>query len=99
MISVMGQQESSYRKFDGSSRRLKKKTHIKAVSNVDEKVDAVNTDPEASAERKQFRMPSFGWRSGSSTITSLTTLSDKKLPGWFHGWTNRAQVEYLNPNI
>ena len=77
----MGQQESSYRKFDRTSRRKKIK-----VANA-ENVNGSDVD-KSQKDHRQFSLPSFNWRPSGSGASSLTD----KLPGWYHGWTNKVQV-------
>ena len=77
----MGQQESSYRKFDRSSRRKKIR-----VANGDNE----NSEGERrTKDTKQFSLASVNWRPSGSGASSLTD----KLPGWYHGWTNKLQVK------
>jgi len=89
IINIMGQQESTYRKFDDKSRR-KVKLVTKEENNNKENTEEKN---EKKRKEKNFSLLSFNWRSGMSNVNSGEDLDS--WPGWYHGWCNRGQVEKL----
>ena len=83
----MGQQESSYRKFDDKVRRRKPESATHKAEDVEETGGKVRAGP-------PFSLKSLKWRpslvTGSGLNNNLTDLAS--CPGWYHGWCNRSQV-------
>ena len=86
IVNNMGQQESTYRKFDDKSRRK-----VKLV-NKEENNNKENTEEKSEKKRKEknFSLLNFSWRSGMSNVNTGEDM--ESWPGWYHGWCNRGQV-------
>ena len=85
----MGQQESTYRKFDDKARRRRRREEVK--KNVEE----VGETQEKVRPGGHFSLKSLKWRPslviGSPQTADKSDLSSS--PGWYHGWCNKTQVK------
>ena len=94
----MGQQESSYKKFDDRLRRRRRENTSKKEATKEEEEEVTTTTTSLVAEKEKvkagFSLASLRWRP-SLVVGSLNPPSDGDLsswPGWYHGWCNKAQV-------
>ena len=83
----MGQQESTYRKFDASSRRRNVKVKVPEAQNENDKENAHNEDEKVKA--KIFPL-NLAWK--PKTLVLNNSIEANDLPGWFHGWCTRNEV-------
>ena len=99
----MGQQESSYKKFDDRLRRRRRENISKkeATKEEDEEVATTTTTTSLISEKEKvkagghFSLASLRWRPSLNNPPSDGDLSS--WPGWYHGWCNKAQVRLSTP--
>ena len=92
--SDMGQQESSYRKFDDRVRRRRRENSGKKEARKEQEKEEEVTPTSSSimVEKEKvkggghFSLANLRWRPG------LVVGTSSEGPGWFHGWCNKAQV-------
>ena len=98
----MGQQESSYRKFDDRVRRRRRENSGKKEARKEQEKEEEVTPTSSSimVEKEKvkggghFSLANLRWRPGLVVGTSPSPSSDG--PGWYHGWCNKAQVRPVN---
>ena len=98
----MGQQESSYRKFDDRVRRRRRENSGKKEARKEQEKEEEVTPTSSSimVEKEKvkggghFSLANLRWRPGLVVGTSPSPSNDG--PGWYHGWCNKAQVRPVN---
>ena len=103
----MGQQESTYKKFDEKVRRRRrenkdKKEARKEQEEQEEKVTTatsslLSTEKEKGKAGGHFSLSSLRWRPSLGVNNNPSDGDLASWPGWYHGWCNKAQVNRNKP--